>query len=90
MIIFKLFWCQRSYLSNHSILGVDGDTAADVDHHLELGKKLLAAGQLTEALSHYHAAVGMYLYYIMCQICLDFDVQSLTCRNPTRGMGIHF
>jgi len=63
-------WAEKSglyrVLSTFSVLlmtlepdqqGVDGDTAADVDHHLELGKKLLAAGQLTEALSHYHAAV---------------------------------
>uniref|UniRef100_T2ME75 DnaJ homolog subfamily C member 3 n=1 Tax=Hydra vulgaris TaxID=6087 RepID=T2ME75_HYDVU len=37
--------------------GVDGDTSASVDHHLEMGKKMLAAGQLTEALSHYHSAI---------------------------------
>lgn len=30
----------------------------DVEDHLAMGKKLLAAGQLAEALSHYHAAVG--------------------------------
>ena len=41
------------------LIGVDGDNTIDVDQHLELGKKLLAAGQLTEALSHYHAAIGM-------------------------------
>jgi len=39
------------------IKGVDGDASVNVDHHLEMGKKLLAAGQLTEALSHYHSAV---------------------------------
>lgn len=26
-----------------------------------MGKKLLAAGQLADALSHFHAAIGMYL-----------------------------
>ena len=36
--------------------GVDA-SSADVDHHLEMGKRMLAAGQLTEALSHYHSAV---------------------------------
>ena len=41
---------------------MDGDTTIDVDKHLELGKKLLAAGQLTEALSHYHAAVGKIIH----------------------------
>lgn len=34
---------------------------ADVEKHLELGKKLLAAGQLADALSQFHAAVGLYL-----------------------------
>lgn len=43
------------------LLGAEGDASANVDHHLEMGKKLLAAGQLTEALSHYHSAVGMSL-----------------------------
>ena len=43
---------------SYFVEGVDGDTTINVDKHLELGKKLLAAGQLTEALSHYHAAVG--------------------------------
>lgn len=37
--------------------GANGDASADVNHHLEMGKRLLAAGQLTEALSHYHSAV---------------------------------
>lgn len=27
---------------------------------MEMGKKLLAAGQLADALSHFHAAVGEY------------------------------
>ncbi|KAM4795372.1 dnaJ homolog subfamily C member 3 [Rhinophrynus dorsalis] len=30
---------------------------ADVDRHLEMGKKLLAAGQLADALSHFHSAI---------------------------------
>ena len=29
-----------------------------MEKNLEMGKKLLAAGQLAEALSHYHLAVG--------------------------------
>lgn len=36
----------------------------DVEEHLAMGKKLLAAGQLAEALSHYHAAVGMCYSYL--------------------------
>uniref|UniRef100_A0A8C6UJX8 DnaJ (Hsp40) homolog, subfamily C, member 3b n=2 Tax=Neogobius melanostomus TaxID=47308 RepID=A0A8C6UJX8_9GOBI len=34
-----------------------GATQVEIEHHLEMGRKLLAAGQLAEALSHYHSAV---------------------------------
>ncbi|XP_068611868.1 dnaJ homolog subfamily C member 3b [Brachionichthys hirsutus] len=37
--------------------GVLGATRVEIEHHLEMGRKLLAAGQLAEALSHYHSAV---------------------------------
>ncbi|KAM3842431.1 dnaJ homolog subfamily C member 3b [Diretmus argenteus] len=37
--------------------GVLGTTRVEIEHHLEMGRKLLAAGQLAEALSHYHSAV---------------------------------
>lgn len=40
------------------VSGVLGATQAEIEHHLEMGRKLLAAGQLAEALSHYHSAVG--------------------------------
>lgn len=33
---------------------------AEIDRHLELGRDLLARGQLADALSHYHAAVGQF------------------------------
>lgn len=36
-------------------------SAADVESHLERGRDFLARGQLQDALSHYHAAVGMIL-----------------------------
>ncbi|KAK3096296.1 hypothetical protein FSP39_025448 [Pinctada imbricata] len=36
--------------------GIEG-ASSEVEQHLELGKKLLAAGQLADALQHYHAAV---------------------------------
>lgn len=32
-----------------------------MEKQLEMGKKLLAAGQLADALSHFHAAIGTYL-----------------------------
>ncbi|XP_053733943.1 dnaJ homolog subfamily C member 3a [Synchiropus splendidus] len=37
--------------------GVQCGREASVDHHMEMGKKLLAAGQLADALSHFHAVV---------------------------------
>ncbi|XP_036380483.1 dnaJ homolog subfamily C member 3-like [Megalops cyprinoides] len=37
--------------------GVFGATPVEIEQHLEMGRKLLAAGQLAEALSHYHSAV---------------------------------
>ncbi|XP_058965590.2 dnaJ homolog subfamily C member 3-like [Pocillopora verrucosa] len=40
------------------IIGVSSKlSAAEVEQHLEQGKRLLASGQLSDALSHYHAAV---------------------------------
>lgn len=41
--------------------GVQCGINAEVEKQLELGKKLLAAGQLADALSHFHAAIGTYL-----------------------------
>lgn len=37
--------------------GVLGASPVEIEQHLEMGRKLLAAGQLAEALSHYHSAV---------------------------------
>ncbi|CAF0716886.1 unnamed protein product [Brachionus calyciflorus] len=36
---------------------VNGMTSAEVEMHLETGKKLLAAGQLADALAQYHSAI---------------------------------
>ncbi len=33
-------------------------TSATVNEHLEKGKALLGAGQLSDALTHFHAAIG--------------------------------
>lgn len=41
------------------IVGAIGDASADVNEHLEKGKRLLATGQLADALTHFHAAIGM-------------------------------
>lgn len=40
------------------VSGVLGATHVEIEQHLEMGRTLLAAGQLAEALSHYHYAVG--------------------------------
>ncbi|ESO83868.1 hypothetical protein LOTGIDRAFT_151060 [Lottia gigantea] len=39
------------------LFGLTSGANPEVEQHLEMGKKLLAAGQLADALSHYHAAV---------------------------------
>ncbi|CAB1328547.1 unnamed protein product [Coregonus sp. 'balchen'] len=41
-------------LRYEGVCGKDGS----LENHLEMGKKLLAAGQLADALSHFHAAIG--------------------------------
>lgn len=38
--------------------------AADIENHLELGKQFLAHNQLSDALTHYHAAVGRFSFTI--------------------------
>lgn len=38
----------------------DCATQAEIDSHLELGREFLAKGQLADALTQYHAAVGSY------------------------------
>lgn len=35
--------------------------AADIENHLELGRQFLAHNQLSDALTHYHAAVGKFI-----------------------------
>uniref|UniRef100_A0A8C8S2G3 J domain-containing protein n=1 Tax=Pelusios castaneus TaxID=367368 RepID=A0A8C8S2G3_9SAUR len=53
--------------STLSPAGLLASGQAEIDNHLEMGRKLLAAGQLAEALSHYHSAVEIdpknYLTY---------------------------
>uniref|UniRef100_A0AAR2KVZ3 DnaJ (Hsp40) homolog, subfamily C, member 3b n=1 Tax=Pygocentrus nattereri TaxID=42514 RepID=A0AAR2KVZ3_PYGNA len=44
-------------LSFTCVSGVLGVSPVEIEQHLEMGRKLLAAGQLAEALSHYHSAV---------------------------------
>lgn len=53
-----------TYLLFTCIAGVNGGKDGGVENHLEMGKKLLAAGQLADALSHFHAAVGEYWIFL--------------------------
>ncbi len=55
----------KTYLPFIYIAGVNGGKDGGVENHLEMGKKLLAAGQLADALSHFHAAVGEYWIYFL-------------------------
>lgn len=58
MLVFDV----NQLCSVYYLTGVEGITAQEVAQHLEMGKKLLAAGQLADALSHYHAAVGEFTF----------------------------
>lgn len=49
----------------------NGATQAEINNHLELGKQFLARGQLADALSHYHAAVGKFSQSIVCCVCVN-------------------
>lgn len=51
-------WCVSDLAGVSSKL-----SAAEVEQHLEQGKRLLASGQLSDALSHYHAAVGEWFLF---------------------------
>lgn len=37
---------------------------AEIERHLDLGKDMLARGQLGDALTHYHAAVGQLNLFV--------------------------
>ena len=41
--------------------GVHCATKAEVDQHLQMGMQLLAKGQYSDALSHFHSAIGKRL-----------------------------
>lgn len=50
---------------NKNRLGAESAASQqEVDRHLELGKQFLVNGQLSDALTHYHAAVGEYFEHL--------------------------
>lgn len=53
----KIAACILFLLLELLIDGAETATQADIENHLEIGRELLAKGQLADALSHYHAAV---------------------------------
>lgn len=72
LLILEIFFEGRWFINVLTLICIDikyfytdlvseSATQAEIDHHLELGKQYLAKGQLSDALSHYHEAVGMFL-----------------------------
>lgn len=43
------------------VLAHSATSHSDIERHLELGRNMLARGQLADALTHYHAAVGKWI-----------------------------
>ena len=71
--VIKLVHFVCCKLSVLLFVAVAGAGQSEVEQHLEMGKKLLAAGQLADALSHYHAAVGQYIVCV-CLLCVYVSV----------------
>lgn len=52
----------------NGISGAESATSQqEIDRHLELGKQFLVNGQLSDALTHYHAAVGKWIELMSLQ-----------------------
>ena len=80
--VIKLVHFVCCKLSVLLFVAVAGAGQSEVEQHLEMGKKLLAAGQLADALSHYHAAVGQYIVCVspvcLC-ICMTYNLCVCVC-----------
>ena len=48
-------------------------TAQEVEAHLEMGKKLLATGQLADALTQFHSAIGKTLFNFIIRLVLKYN-----------------
>lgn len=53
-----------------SFAEVESTSAAEVDRHLQMGVQMLAKGQLHDALSHFHAAIGKWLSQLLSLFAL--------------------
>jgi hypothetical protein len=65
-------YCRRAFelCFSHIIFFLavsDSTSEIDVNKHLEMGRDLLSRGQLQDALSHYHAAVGEFQFDIVAK-----------------------
>lgn len=65
------YWEINSTFFPHAVVQ-SATSAADIQKHLDLGKDLLARGQLADALTHYHAAVGTYACVCVCLSIRDY------------------
>lgn len=59
-LLFCVFVSLGIFENSHLAGAETAASQQEVDRHLELGKQFLVAGQLSDALTHYHAAVGEY------------------------------
>ena len=46
-------------------------TKAEIDQHLNLGMQMLTRGQYSDALSHFHAAVGKYSFEMITFVSIN-------------------
>jgi len=65
-------------LMNFSLISIKGCLTIsneEIEKHLELGRLMLSRGQYSDALSHYHMAVGMC--YVLRQMNNDMIIDLL-------------
>ena len=60
------------------VSGVSCATQAEIDQHLNLGMTLLAKGQYSDALSHFHSAVGKSLTQLITHLADNSVTLSLS------------
>ena len=58
-------------------------SSVEIENHLEQGRKLLSSGQLSDALTHYHAAVGK-LKFVRNFCCSKLPVVSVFPLNSVK------
>jgi hypothetical protein len=62
--------------------GSDSASQSEINKHLAMGRDLLSRGQLQDALSHYHAAVGEFEFDIVTkQHCRELTELFLSVKS---------